>query len=63
MAESSVVRLVIKRKWWLSLYLAGLVTCAAITGSAPNWSRVDCWLRRALKIYLAHADGSLRRIA
>lgn len=41
---------VVKIRWWLRLYLAGVVAASRITGLDPDWQKVSQWIRRGTMI-------------
>lgn len=47
-------------RWWFRFYLAALRLGMAVTGSAPNWERVEWWIRHGLVVSspTARASGS-----
>jgi len=41
---------VVKIRWWLRLYLVGVVITSRITGIDPGWQKVSQWIRRGTVI-------------
>ncbi|MDN4061473.1 hypothetical protein QPK31_24940 [Massilia sp. YIM B02769] len=40
----------LKVRWWLKLYLAGVMITARLTRAEPNWERVRYWIGKGTKI-------------
>lgn len=40
----------VRVRWWLRWYLAGVKWAAALSGRAPNWPRVERWIRRGVYV-------------
>ena len=47
---------VVKIRWWLRLYLAGVVITSRITGLDPDWQKAGQWIRRGTVIRVKAAQ-------
>jgi hypothetical protein len=45
---SEMVTASIGWRWWVRWYLRAVVWFARVTGTEPNWQRVEWWIRRGL---------------
>jgi hypothetical protein len=54
----ATVRLVavIRFRWWLRLYLSGVVVTSRITGLDHDWQKVSLWIRRGTVVRVKAAQ-------
>jgi len=44
------LKLKVTMAWWFRPYVLGLAFMSAITGREPDWSRVQRWIDRAVRV-------------
>ena len=47
------IQIQVRRRWWLGMYLAGVVLFARTTGLEPDWAKVEAAILRGLVVRLA----------
>jgi len=47
---TTALTLKLKVRWWLKLYLSGVLLTARLTHCQPNWERVSYWVGKGIKI-------------
>lgn len=52
MAKNVTLVIQVKMRWWLRLYLYGVVFTSYITGMSPDRDKVTKWMRRGMKMRL-----------
>lgn len=40
--------IIVRRRWWLTPYLAGVKAMVLLTGLEPDWDNLRYWIRRGL---------------
>ncbi len=50
MASTEPLRIEVRCRWWLDIYLAGVVLFAKTTGMQPDWAKVERTVLRGIVV-------------